>query len=306
MYHFGIRFLICNILICLYIGIIICLKKLLKKYLSARLQYNLWLVLLIILVIPFLPVRSSPARTLFTWFPILNGTQTTDVTAGTYGLTYSGQESTIDKMSDFAVSISSQTPSHINILLLVFWGIGICAMILLAFRSWNRLKTIEKSALPLQNQKVKAIFRECISEAKIKKTIPVYSTAFLKSPITVGFFRPRIYIPIHLISDFNPKDMRFTILHELQHYRYKDTLIGYMMNLAGILYWFNPLIWYALRQMRCDREIACDSAVLQILHEADYEAYGNTLINFAEKISLSPFPFTTGISGSMRQMKKGF
>ena len=94
------------------------------------------------------------------------------------------------------------------------------------------------------------------------------------------------------------------LLHELQHCRHKDTLISIFMNIAGIVYWFNPLIWYALKEMRCDREIACDSAVLQILHEEDFEAYGTTLINLAEKISLSPFPFTLGMGGTMKQMKR--
>ena len=76
------------------------------------------------------------------------------------------------------------------------------------------------------------------------------------------------------------------------------------MNLAGIVYWFNPLVWYALKEMRNDREIACDTSVLKLLESDDYVSYGNTLINFAEKISLSPFPFASGISGNMKQMKR--
>ncbi len=63
-------------------------------------------------------------------------------------------------------------------------------------------------------------------------------------------------------------------------------------------------MWYALKEMRNDREVACDTSVLELLNENDYEAYGNTLISFAEKISLSPFPFAAGISGSMKQMRK--
>ncbi len=37
------------------------------------------------------------------------------------------------------------------------------------------------------------------------------------------------------------------LLHELQHCRQKDTRIVFLMNLAGILYWFNPFVWYALK-----------------------------------------------------------
>ncbi len=61
------------------------------------------------------------------------------------------------------------------------------------------------------------------------------------------------------------------------------------MNFAGVVYWFNPLVWYALKEMRNDREVACDTSVLKMLEEDDYENYGNTLINFAEKVSLLLF-----------------
>ena len=56
--------------------------------------------------------------------------------------------------------------------------------------------------------------------------------------------------------------------------------------------------------MRNDREVACDTSVLKMLEEDDYADYGNTLINFAEKISLTPFPFAAGLGGNMKQMKR--
>lgn len=303
MLNFGIRFLICNAYICLLIGVITGLKQLLKKYLSAQIQYNFWFVLLVLLAVPFLPNNATSFLRIFSWFSFTKSTML-NANPEAQNFTPIDQNYAIDKMNDFAVSISSKTPSTINILLLTIWVFGIVIMSILAFHSWRQLHILEKSALPLQSKKVKYVWNQCLSEMNIKETIPVYSTAFLKSPITVGFLRPRIYIPIHLISDFNPKDMRFMLLHELQHCRHKDTLISIFMNIAGIVYWFNPLIWYALKEMRCDREIACDSAVLQILHEEDFEAYGTTLINLAEKISLSPFPFTLGMGGTMKQMKR--
>lgn len=304
MQYFGIRFFICNILICLFVGVIIGLKRLLKRYLSARTQYHLWFIFLILLAIPFLPLDMLQFRQILSLFTLSHKGSVLRINADIQKRVYFDQGFTLNKMNDFAVSVSTKVPSFINVLLIVLWIIGILTMIILAFQSWKRLSSIEKSALPLQNPEVKEIFYDCLCELKIKRTLPVYSTAFLKSPITVGFIKPRIYVPIHLISDLNRKDMRFMLLHELQHYRHKDNLTGYFMNLAGILYWLNPLIWYALKEMRCDREIACDSSVLQILQETDYEAYGNTLINLAEKISHSLFPLAMGIGGSMKQMKR--
>ena len=177
-------------------------------------------------------------------------------------------------------------------------------MIALAIKSMRRFKTLKQSALPLQNPAIRRLFRDCLNEMNIAKNIPVYSTAFLKSPVIAGMFKPCIYLPIHLISDYKVNDIRYMLLHELQHYKYKDAFVNYIMNCVSILYWFNPIVWYALKEMQNDREIACDTSVLKMLKEDSYEDYGHTLINFAEKVSLTPFPFAAGIGGSVVQMKK--
>lgn len=156
-------------------------------------------------------------------------------------------------------------------------------MIALAIKSMHRFKTLKQSALPLQNPAIRRLFRDCLNEMNIAKNIPVYSTAFLKSPVIAGMFKPCIYLPIHLISDYKVNDIRYMLLHELQHYKYKDAFVNYIMNCVSILYWFNPIVWYALKEMRNDREIACDTSVLKMLKEDSYEDYGHTLINFAEK-----------------------
>ena len=207
-------------------------------------------------------------------------------------------------MNDFTLSVNSVAPSIAGFILFVIWIAGILAMIILVIKSSLRLRILAKSALPLQNPDVHSLYRYCLSEIGITKNIPIYSTAFLKSPIMTGVLKPRIYLPIHLISDYHEPDMRYMLLHELQHYKHKDTLASIWMNLAGIIYWFNPFVWYALKEMRNDREVACDTSVLQMLEEDSYTDYGNTLINYVEKVSLSPFPFASGLSGNMKQMKK--
>lgn len=304
MADFGIRFFICNILICAIIGILLMIKKVLKNHLTSRMQFNLWFLLLGLLAVPFIPVRpvqfSQIISLLDKWKNAASAGMET-VTETAVNMEASG---TARQMNDFALSVSSKTPSVIGLILLGIWITGIFAMLLLVIKSKNRLNTLKKSALPLQNREVHILYSNCLSELKIKRDIPIYSTAFLKSPIIVGLFNPCIYLPIHLISDFNAVDMRYILLHELQHYKHKDAIASYLMNLFGVLYWFNPLVWYALKEMRSDREVACDTSVLKLLNENDYEDYGDTLINFAEKISLSPFPFAAGISGNMKQMQK--
>ena len=325
MADFMIRFLICNLFICALVGILLAARHLLRNILSGRMQYHLWFLLLGLLTVPFLPFRLTGfpmllARLLAFCNPALPDTGNIvnqgDVTtpAGDSGW-----------LNDFTLSISNQTPSIAGTILLGIWLAGILVMVVLTARSSLRLQNIRQSALPLQNPAIRRLYRHCLKELHIRKEIPIYSTAFLQSPVIIGFLRPRIYLPIHIISDYSKIDtdkfcqascgsspsgmnglhqIRYMLLHELQHYRHKDALAGYLMTLTGILYWFNPMVWIALKEMRNDREIACDTSVLNMLEPDSYEDYGMTLIHFAEKLSRPAFPFAAGLSGNMSQMKR--
>ena len=304
MADFGIRFFLCNIFICIIIGFLIIVKRAFKNCLTSRMQFNLWFLLLGILAVPFVPFRPASFTQIFALLGVWKNAVSSDKGTITDGVLNPNISGAVNQMNDFALSVSRETPSIIGLILCGVWLVGILAMILLVIKSVFRLNAMKKSALPLQNKTVRILYHNCLREMNMKKNIPVYSTAFLKSPIIVGLFSPRIYLPIHLISDFNAADMRYMLLHELQHYRHKDALASYLMNFFGVLYWCNPCVWYALKEMRNEREVACDTSVLKLLDESDYEDYGNTLINFAEKVSLTPFPFAAGISGNMKQMQQ--
>lgn len=301
MGNFALRFLICNIFISIVICLFLASKHIFRNKLTSRMQYNLWFPLLGLLAIPFLPVRSVP---LFSWLESLLTIAAPHKGAIFHGNAALHQSGPLNWMNDFGIAIGQKTPSGIGFALFVLWVAGMAGMIFLTFRSMVRFHALKKTSLPLQSPNVYRIYQGCLREMNITKSIPVYSTAFLKSPVIAGMFRPCIYVPIHLISDYNAKDIRYMLLHELSHYKHKDVLMNHLMNIASVLYWFNPFVWHACWEMKTDREIACDTSVLKMLETGTHKEYGNTLINFAEKISRSPFPFATGISGSMAQMQK--
>ena len=304
MANFMIRFFICNVFISGIIGILLIVKQIFKNSLSSRMQYNLWFLLLGLLAVPFIPFRFIGLPQIFYWLGSLRSSPSSSAGTDISGTAEAVTTGNTNWMNDFTLSVNSETPPIAGYILLGIWIVGILAMIILVIKSSLRLHTLEESALPLQNQEVHRLYHRCLEEMGIHRDIPVYSTAFLKSPIIVGLLKPCIYLPIHLISDYDETDMRYMLLHELQHYKHHDVIANYLMNLAGVVYWFNPLVWYALKEMRNDREVACDTSVLKMLEEDAYEDYGNTLINFAEKVSLTPFPFAAGLGGNMKQMKR--
>jgi len=302
--EFMIKFFLCNIFISIIIGIFLLAKHLLRNYLTSRAQYNLWFFLLGLLIVPFIPVQEVHFPQIFTWFENLKNGSASTVETVMKQTALQNQPDTANWMNNFSIFVSRKAPSTIGFILCILWCIGIFLMLIKLIQSIYHFHAIKKSALPLQNPTVNRLYQNCLAEMQLKKPIPIYSTAFLRSPIIAGLLKPCIYLPIHLISDYNENDMKFMLLHELGHYKYKDALANYFMNVVGVLYWFHPLVWYALKEMKNDREVACDTTVLKQIGKEAYIDYGNTLINFAEKMSHTSFPFAAGISGSMKEMQK--
>jgi beta-lactamase regulating signal transducer with metallopeptidase domain len=61
---------------------------------------------------------------------------------------------------------------------------------------------------------------------------------------------------------------RYALSHELVHIERRDVLRQLLGQIAAGLYWFNPLIWYALRHLRIEREFACYDRVVQLTGRA--------------------------------------
>lgn len=298
----GIKFLIVSAAILVCVSIILMVKKLCKKHLSLRVQYNLWFLLLIILALPFIPIKSSGLNGIWQWFMQLGASRNPAgnkaIDTGTVA-----SATAANWMQDFTVTVNHETPALVNYLLLFIWIAGILIMAILTLHSQLRIRQVIQSALPVQNRQVRNIYHECRSAIGITKNIRLCSSAYIQSPISVGLFRPCIVLPIQMISGLQDKDIRFILLHELQHYRHRDIAVNYLMCLARIIYWFHPLVWLALKEMRNDREVACDAAVLRTIDENSYADYGYTLLNFAENLSHSSFSSAAGMGGTKKQIK---
>ena len=304
MTGFVMHFFVCNISICGIIAMLLLLRRTFKGILSCRMRYHLGFLLLGLLIVPLIPFHFIPAAQILPQFPGLKKEMISLAGNSAGKIAESGLTTTTDWMNDFALSASRQTPPAAMYLVTGIWLAGVLAMLALIIKFSLVMRALRKAAFPVQSAEIISLYHRCLEEAGIHKAIPVYHTAFLRSPVMAGLLRPCIFLPDHLTREYREPELRYMLLHELQHYKHKDIFIGYLMNLIGILYWFNPIVRYALKEMRIDREIACDTSVLELLEAEDYNAYGNTLINYAERISLSSFSFAAGLGGSMKQMKQ--
>jgi hypothetical protein len=80
-------------------------------------------------------------------------------------------------------------------------------------------------------------------------------------PMTWGIWRATILLP-EGAEKWSADRLRVVLLHELAHVRRRDCLTQLLGQLARAAYWFNPLAWLAVREMRRLQERACDDLVL--------------------------------------------
>src|SRR5690606_27519903 len=90
------------------------------------------------------------------------------------------------------------------------------------------------------------------------------------------------------------------LLHELAHLKRWDLMTNWLMAVAQAVHWFNPLVCLALRQMRVERELACDEMVLRATSEGGDDggrAYGETILRLLEGVKSRPsLPALVGIA----------
>lgn len=102
----------------------------------------------------------------------------------------------------------------------------------------------------------------------------------LPSPMLAGVFRPVLLLPEKLPEG---PALRYTLLHELVHYRRRDIWQKTLALWVNALHWFNPLVWYMVRLVERDTELACDEASLRLLPPEEHKAYGHAILDAAEK-----------------------
>ncbi|WP_424980630.1 M56 family metallopeptidase [Leisingera sp. S232] len=106
---------------------------------------------------------------------------------------------------------------------------------------------------------------------------------------TRGLSRRYVVLPAALLND--PRDLRLTIAHELQHFRQRDIECEFLLEMLRPLLFWNPAFYLWRREVRLLREFACDQA-LMARPDFDVRAYCECLIRACAHAARSPAMFT--------------
>lgn len=297
------RLMTCSIAVIFIAAILTAIKALLKRHLSLALQYRIWFPFLFILAVPFIPFRINLHSAVYKWVRSLKPFSENVLSTDTVGSSRLNGLSS-DWLQDFSISVSQQVSSQFYQIIFFIWLLGVIFMSAVTISSCMKINRLKHASLPLQNRKIRKLYNSCIQELHVKQHIPILSTAYLKTPVAVGIIKPCIIIPINIIKELPENELRFILIHELLHFKHRDTVINLLVCLARILYWFHPIVWISMRLLQRDGESACDGAVLSKLTKAEHIPYGDTLLKFAASLSGISYTPIASISGRKNDLKK--
>jgi beta-lactamase regulating signal transducer with metallopeptidase domain len=99
-----------------------------------------------------------------------------------------------------------------------------------------------------------------------------------------GLWGPRLVMPRTLPAALSAADMDQVLLHELAHLRRGDLYWGWTIELARILYFFHPLVYWVGYCLHLERELACDQVAMTASGYAAGD-YAQTLVRVASHAS---------------------
>lgn len=113
----------------------------------------------------------------------------------------------------------------------------------------------------------------------IRRKDNIYESECISTPFVLGIVRPKIYIPFSL----SEQEREYILKHEQYHIRRKDQIIKICAYILCVIYWFQPLIWFAYFVMIRDMEMSCDEYVLKNSKSDIRAAYSTSLLKLATK-----------------------
>lgn len=263
-------------------------KRPLQDKLSRQWQYYIWLVVILRLLLPFGPETNllgkayqavDQAVTLtapLPWRqPAQNASEGGPAPAAGTELDRNGANRPAEEWT--AAGPLQETGALLAERVWLVWlavALGLLIRKVTVYQGFMRY--LGAGLVPVSDMEMLDRLSVAAERAGSKKPVELCVNPLVSSPMLIGFFRPCIVLPR---ADIPEKDFQHIVLHELTHYRRRDLLYKWLVQISVCLHWFNPLVYLMSREIARACEFSCDEAVLAKLGEENARDYGETLLD---------------------------
>lgn len=270
-----------------------------KNRISSKLQYLMWWLLILRLIIPVTPdiglhlglqdiplkqaVQAVPSNALplnaapSDAAPVLNSPPTSAPIAQP---SYESEipAPAVQPYADAAPSQRTDPAKGIDWYSIAFiaWLLGAIGflgwLIFVKLRYYESLQHLMASG----PKEAYELYGMCCKELGVKP-LPLWIVNKSMSPGIAFFGEPVLLVPLSLCGD--ESRLRFALLHELTHKKRGDHYMTLLLNILRAVYWFDPVVHFAFSELRSDMESACDSDVLAYIGHEQKRGYLTVILD---------------------------
>ena len=106
-------------------------------------------------------------------------------------------------------------------------------------------------------------------------------SALFAVPLTVGWLRPKILLPLEW-REWDREKLDAVLAHEGAHVRRRDGLVAALAGINRCIFWFHPLAWLLERKLTLLAELACDESCVATV--GNRESYARLLLDMARVV----------------------
>ncbi len=143
-------------------------------------------------------------------------------------------------------------------------------------RNYKFVQVIRARGLSKCNVDLRIFVQRFAERMGIHKPVHIYISDLISSPVTIGFLKPIILMPIAAINNLTVKQVEAVLLHELAHIRRHDYFINLLINFIHTILYFNPFVKLFAKTIEREREKSCDEIVMQFQY--DPHGYASALL----------------------------
>lgn len=147
--------------------------------------------------------------------------------------------------------------------------------------TWVRFKKQYRKGLQKPDIDLKLFTDQKALLFGIKRKVKLWFSETIHTPVTFGFLKPVILLPVALMNRISTEQAETLIVHELTHIRSNDYLLNWYLVIMENIFFFNPFLHSMAGKIRLEREKYCDINVMAFEYPA--LLYAQTLLE-AERI----------------------
>ncbi len=187
----------------------------------------------------------------------------------------------------------------------ILWGTSFVYFIVRVLKTIRNNARILKFAEPVHNPQILKLLHICAGETGLEQTPGLLVIDKIPSPMVMGFIKPYILLPKHLLMPELREGLRFTLLHELKHIRQRHNWLILLESIIVAAYFFHPVIHWAKRKIHEELELICDSHVVDITNKST--SYADFLLHEiwqrnSKNTPALALPFISGLSKTAKRI----